>query len=125
MEKIMLVDDAAFMRMMIKNALTKSGYSNFVEAQDGAEAVKKYEEEKPDLVIMDITMPNMDGLELLKTIRADGAMSALPVLMVTAEAKKENIIAAAQAGASGYVVKPFTAATLEEKLNKIFEKLGM
>ena len=79
--------------------------------------------------VMDLLSPtgtcNMDGLELLKTIRADGAMSALPVLMVTAEAKKENIIAAAQAGASGYVVKPFTAATLEEKLNKIFEKLGM
>ena len=73
--------------------------------------------------VMDLLSPT--GLELLKTIRADGAMSALPVLMVTAEAKKENIIAAAQAGASGYVVKPFTAATLEEKLNKIFEKLGM
>ncbi|MEG9524103.1 MAG: response regulator, partial [Pantoea piersonii] len=78
-----------------------------------------------DFVISDWNMPNMDGLQLLQTIRADGTLGQLPVLMVTAEAKKENIIAAAQAGASGYVVKPFTAATLEEKLGKIFEKLGM
>ncbi|HFL8875341.1 TPA: chemotaxis response regulator CheY [Escherichia coli] len=91
----------------------------------GVDALNKLQAGGYGFVISDWNMPNMDGLELLKTIRADGAMSALPVLMVTAEAKKENIIAAAQAGASGYVVKPFTAATLEEKLNKIFEKLGM
>ncbi|MGL4684829.1 MAG: response regulator, partial [Hafnia alvei] len=78
-----------------------------------------------DFVVSDWNMPNMDGLQLLQAIRADGSLGTLPVLMVTAEAKKENIIAAAQAGASGYVVKPFTAATLEEKLNKIFEKLGI
>ncbi len=77
-----------------------------------------------DFVVSDWNMPNLDGLEMLKAIRADPNLSSLPVLMVTAEAKKENIIAAAQAGANGYVVKPFTAATLEEKLNKIFEKLG-
>ena len=77
-----------------------------------------------EFVVSDWNMPNLDGLEMLKQIRADDALKSLPVLMVTAEAKKENIIAAAQAGANGYVVKPFTAATLEEKLNKIFEKLG-
>ena len=77
-----------------------------------------------EFVVSDWNMPNLDGLEMLKQIRADEAMKALPVLMVTAEAKKENIVAAAQAGANGYIVKPFTAATLEEKLNKIFEKLG-
>ena len=125
MAKILIVDDAAFMRKVIRDTLTKNGYSDIYEAVDGKDAVEKYFEIQPNLVLMDITMPNMDGLELLETIRADGGMSALPVLMVTAEAKKENIIAAAQAGASGYVVKPFTAATLEEKLNKIFEKLGM
>ncbi|HCN6793067.1 TPA: chemotaxis response regulator CheY, partial [Escherichia coli] len=99
--------------------------NNVEEAEDGVDALNKLQAGGYGFVISDWNMPNMDGLELLKTIRADGAMSALPVLMVTAEAKKENIIAAAQAGASGYVVKPFTAATLEEKLNKIFEKLGM
>ena len=95
------------------------------EAEDGVDALNKLQAGGFGFVISDWNMPNMDGLDLLKTIRGDGAMAALPVLMVTAEAKKENIIAAAQAGASGYVVKPFTAATLEEKLNKIFEKLGM
>ena len=121
--KILVVDDSSTMRRIIKNTLQKIGFEDCDEAEDGADALKKMP--GVELLITDWNMPNMDGLELLKTIRADGAMSALPVLMVTAEAKKENIIAAAQAGASGYVVKPFTAATLEEKLNKIFEKLGM
>jgi two-component system chemotaxis response regulator CheY len=94
------------------------------EAEDGVMALAKLRAEQFDFVVSDWNMPNMDGLTMLQNIRADPALAKLPVLMVTAEAKKENIIAAAQAGANGYVVKPFTAATLDEKLNKIFEKLG-
>ena len=123
--RVLVVDDFATMRRIVKNILRQLGFNNVVEADDGTTAWEVLNKDKIDFIVSDWNMPNMDGLELLKTIRADGAMSALPVLMVTAEAKKENIIAAAQAGASGYVVKPFTAATLEEKLNKIFEKLGM
>ncbi len=108
-----------------RNLLKELGFNNVEEAEDGADALNKLRAGGFDFVVSDWNMPNMDGLELLQTIRADSALAAMPVLMVTAEAKKENIIAAAQAGASGYVVKPFTAATLEEKLNKIFEKLGM
>ena len=105
MAKIMLVDDAAFMRMMVKNALTKSGYDNFVEAQDGAEAVKKYEEEKPDMVIMDITMPNMDGLEALKAIRAkDGSAN---VVMCSAMGQESMVMDAVRSGAKDFIVKPF------------------
>ena len=123
--KFLVVDDFSTMRRIVRNLLKELGFTNVDEAEDGQVALQKLNSLPFDFVVTDWNMPNMDGLELLKTIRADGAMSALPVLMVTAEAKKENIIAAAQAGASGYVVKPFTAATLEEKLNKIFEKLGM
>ncbi len=134
--KFLVVDDFSTMRRIVRNLLKELGFNNVEEAkelgfnnveeaEDGLDALNKLQAGGYGFVISDWNMPNMDGLELLKTIRADGAMSALPVLMVTAEAKKENIIAAAQAGASGYVVKPFTAATLEEKLNKIFEKLGM
>ena len=121
--KFLVVDDFSTMRRIVRNLLKELGFNNVEEAEDGVDALNKLQAGGYGFVISDWNMPNMDGLELLKTIRADGAMSALPVL--TAEAKKENIIAAAQAGASGYVVKPFTAATLEEKLNKIFEKLGM
>ena len=120
--KFLVVDDFSTMRRIVRNLLKELGFNNVEEAEDGVDALNKLQAGGYGFVISDWNMPNM---ELLKTIRADGAMSALPVLMVTAEAKKENIIAAAQAGASGYVVKPFTAATLEEKLNKIFEKLGM
>ncbi|KOC87618.1 chemotaxis response regulator CheY [Winslowiella iniecta] len=123
--RFLVVDDFNTMRRIVRNLLKELGFSNVEEAEDGADALNKLRAGEFDFVISDWNMPNIDGLELLKTIRADAAMAALPVLMVTAEAKKENIIAAAQAGASGYVVKPFTAATLEEKLNKIFEKLGM
>ncbi|MFU0893292.1 chemotaxis response regulator CheY [Kluyvera sichuanensis] len=122
--KFLVVDDFSTMRRIVRNLLKELGFNN-VEAEDGVDAMNKLQTGGFGFVISDWNMPNMDGLELLKTIRANGAMAAMPVLMVTAEAKKENIIAAAQAGASGYVVKPFTAATLEEKLNKIFEKLGM
>ena len=100
------------------------GFKNVEEAEDGQDALTKLRASTFDFVISDWNMPNLDGLQLLSEMRKDDALKAIPVLMVTAEAKKENIIAAAQAGANGYVVKPFTAATLEEKLNKIFEKLG-
>ncbi|ASY77721.1 MULTISPECIES: chemotaxis response regulator CheY [Pectobacterium] len=123
--RFLVVDDFSTMRRIVRNLLKELGFNNVEEAEDGADALNKLRSSTFDFVISDWNMPNMDGLELLQTIRADGALSSLPVLMVTAEAKKENIIAAAQAGASGYVVKPFTAATLEEKLSKIFEKLGM
>lgn len=122
--KILVVDDFPTMRRIIKNLLKDLGFENVDEAEDGVMGLEKLRNNNFELVVSDWNMPNMDGLVMLKTIRADPELSKLPVLMVTAEAKKENIIAAAQAGASGYVVKPFTAAVLEEKLNKIFEKLG-
>ncbi|MDN5842604.1 MAG: chemotaxis response regulator CheY [Alcaligenaceae bacterium] len=121
--KILIVDDFPTMRRIIKNLLKDLGFENVDEAEDGVMALEKLHNGGFEFVVSDWNMPNMDGLDLLKAIRADAALARLPVLMVTAEAKKENIIAAAQAGANGYVVKPFTAATLEEKLNKIFEKL--
>lgn len=123
--RFLVVDDFNTMRRIVRNLLKELGFNNVEEAEDGVDALAKLRTGGFDFVISDWNMPNMDGLQLLQTIRADDAMGKLPVLMVTAEAKKENIIAAAQAGASGYVVKPFTAATLEEKLGKIFEKLGM
>ncbi|KGM29150.1 chemotaxis protein CheY [Photorhabdus luminescens] len=123
--KFLVVDDFSTMRRIVRNLLKELGFNNVEEAQDGAEALAKIRSSHFDFIISDWNMPNMDGLELLKVIREDAQLAKIPVLMVTAEAKKENIIAAAQAGASGYVVKPFTAATLEEKLNKIFEKLGL
>ncbi|WP_158784808.1 chemotaxis response regulator CheY [Pantoea sp. BAV 3049] len=123
--RFLVVDDFNTMRRIVRNLLKELGFNNVEEAEDGVDALTKLRAGDFDFVISDWNMPNMDGLELLQTIRADGTLGKLPVLMVTAEAKKENIIAAAQAGASGYVVKPFTAATLEEKLGKIFEKLGM
>jgi two-component system chemotaxis response regulator CheY len=123
--RFLVVDDFNTMRRIVRNLLKELGFNNVEEAEDGVDALSQLKAGGFDFVISDWNMPNMDGLQLLQTIRADAAMSSLPVLMVTAEAKKENIIAAAQAGASGYVVKPFTAATLEEKLGKIFEKLGM
>ncbi|URQ60869.1 chemotaxis response regulator CheY [Pantoea alhagi] len=122
--RFLVVDDFATMRRIVRNLLKDLGYHNVEEAEDGNDAMGKLQLSPFDFVISDWNMPNMDGLELLNEIRKDERLKAIPVLMVTAEAKKENIIAAAQAGASGYVVKPFTAAILEEKLTKIFEKLG-
>ena len=122
--RFLVVDDFATMRRIVRNLLKDLGYHNVEESEDGSDALAKLQAAPVDFVISDWNMPNMDGLQLLNEIRKDERFSTLPVLMVTAEAKKENIIAAAQAGASGYVVKPFTAATLEEKLSKIFEKLG-
>jgi two-component system chemotaxis response regulator CheY len=122
--RFLVVDDFSTMRRIVRNLLKELGYTNVEEAEDGVEGLAKLRGGQFDFVVSDWNMPNMDGLEMLKQIRADAALSKLPVLMVTAEAKKENIIAAAQAGANGYVVKPFTAATLDEKLSKIFEKLN-
>ncbi|MDF3835606.1 chemotaxis response regulator CheY [Cupriavidus basilensis] len=122
--KILVVDDFPTMRRIIRNLLKELGFANVEEAEDGAAGLDKVKDGSFQFVVSDWNMPNMDGLSMLQAIRADGALAKLPVLMVTAEAKKENIIAAAQAGANGYVVKPFTAATLDEKITKIFEKLA-
>lgn len=122
--KILVVDDFPTMRRIVRNLLKELGFSNVDEAEDGAAGLARLRGGGFEFVISDWNMPNLDGLEMLKQIRGDAALSHLPVLMVTAESKKENIIAAAQAGASGYVVKPFTAATLDEKLQKIFEKMA-
>lgn len=121
--KFLVVDDFSTMRRIVRNLLKELGYTNVDEAEDGAMALSKLRAGGFDFVVSDWNMPNMDGLTMLQQIRQDPSLKHLPVLMVTAEAKKENIIAAAQAGASGYVVKPFTAATLDEKLTKIFEKM--
>ncbi|MDY7548748.1 chemotaxis response regulator CheY [Glaciimonas sp. Gout2] len=121
--KILVVDDFPTMRRIIRNLLKELDFINVDEAEDGVAALEKLKAGNFGLVVSDWNMPNMDGLIMLKVIRADPLLAKLPVLMVTAEAKRENIIAAAQAGASGYVVKPFTAATLEEKITKIFEKI--
>jgi two-component system, chemotaxis family, chemotaxis protein CheY len=122
--KILVVDDFPTMRRIVRNLLKELGYSNVDEAEDGMAGLARLRSGKYDFVISDWNMPNMDGLAMLKEIRGDATLTHLPVLMVTAESKKENIIAAAQAGASGYVVKPFTAVTLDEKLNKILEKMA-
>ncbi len=122
--KFLVVDDFSTMRRIVRNLLKELGYTNAEEAEDGAVALQKLKGGGFDFVISDWNMPNMDGLQLLQAVRADEALKHLPVLMITAEAKKENIIAAAQSGASGYIVKPFTAGTLNDKLVKIFEKLA-
>ena len=123
--RILVVDDFPTTRRIVRSLLKELGFTNVEEAEDGQDALNKLKQGGFEFVVSDWNMPNLDGLEMLKQIRGDDSLKDLPVLMVTAEAKKENIIAAAQAGANGYVVKPFTAATLDEKLNKIFEKLGM
>ena len=120
--KFLVVDDFSTMRRIVRNLLKELGFTNVDEAEDGVVALSKLKGGGYDFVVTDWNMPNMDGLTLLQTIRADPTLKPLPVLMITAEAKKENIIAAAQAGANGYIVKPFTAATLNEKMIKIFEK---
>jgi two-component system chemotaxis response regulator CheY len=121
--KILIVDDFSTMRRIVRNLLKEIGYANADEAEDGAAALAKLKGGSFDFVVSDINMPNMNGFELLSQIKADGTLKHLPVLMVTAEAKKEDIVTAAQAGAAGYIVKPFTKATLEEKVNKIIEKM--
>ena len=122
--KILVVDDFPTMRRIIRNLLKELEFVNVDEAEDGAIGLEKLKGGNYGFVVSDWNMPNMDGLAMLQAIRADPILARVPVLMVTAEAKKENIIAAAQSGANGYVVKPFTAITLEEKITKIFEKIA-
>jgi two-component system, chemotaxis family, chemotaxis protein CheY len=117
--KILLVDDFATMRKVIKNLLKQGGYNNIVEAEDGVAALKILKSEKVDFIISDWNMPNMTGLELLKEVRADSDLSGLPFLMVTAEGLKDNVVVAVKAGVSNYIVKPFTAEVLNEKIEKI------
>lgn len=122
--KILVVDDFSTMRRIIKNLLKDLGFTNIQEADDGSTALPMLQQGDFDFVVTDWNMPGMQGIDLLRAVRADDKLKHIPVLMVTAEAKKEQIIAAAQAGVNGYVIKPFTAATLKEKLAKIFERLG-
>ena len=122
--KILVVDDFSTMRRIIKNLLKDLGFTNIQEADDGSTALPMLQQGDFDFVITDWNMPGMQGIDLLRAIRANANLKHIPVLMVTAEAKKEQIVAAAQAGVNGYVIKPFTAATLKEKLAKIFERLG-
>ncbi len=122
--KILIVDDFSTMRRIIKNLLRDLGYNNTAEADDGNTALPMLKKGGFDFLITDWNMPGMDGLTLLKNVRAEEDLKDLPVLMVTAESKREQIIEAAQAGVNGYIVKPFTAATLKEKIDKIFERIG-
>ncbi len=121
--KILVVDDFSTMRRIIKNLLRDLGFNNTQEADDGLTALPKLQAGDFDFLVTDWNMPGMQGIDLLKAVRADAKLSKLPVLMVTAEAKKEQIVEAAQAGVNGYIVKPFTAATLKEKIDKIFERI--
>lgn len=121
--KILIVDDFSTMRRIIKNLLRDLGFVNTVEADDGQTALPKLQAGGIDFLVTDWNMPGMSGLELLKAVRADANLAGLPVLMVTAEAKREQIVEAAQSGVNGYVIKPFTAATLQEKIDKIFERV--
>ena len=123
--KFLVVDDFSTMRRIVRNLLKELGFTNVEEAEDGAVALTKLREGGFEFVVSDWNMPNMDGLTLLQTVRADAELKTLPFLMITAEAKKENIAAAVQAGASSCIVKPFTAATLQDKLDKIFGKMGI
>ena len=122
--KFLIVDDFSTMRRIVRNLLKEIGYQNADEAEDGSVALQKLKAGSFDFVVSDLNMPNMNGFELLRNIRADDKLKTLPVLLVTAEAKKEDIVTAAQIGASGYIVKPFTKATLEEKVQKILQKLA-
>jgi two-component system chemotaxis response regulator CheY len=121
--KILIVDDFSTMRRIVKNLLGDLGFANTVEADDGRTAWPLLQSGSFDLVITDWNMPGVSGIDLLRSIRSDQALKLLPVLMVTAEAQREQIIDAAKAGVSGYIIKPFTAVTLKEKLDKIFQRL--
>lgn len=121
--KILVVDDFSTMRRIIKNLLRDLGFTNTQEADDGNTALPMLQAGNFDFLVTDWNMPGMQGIDLLKAVRADSKLKSIPVLMVTAESKREQIIEAAQAGVNGYIVKPFTAATLDEKLQKIFERI--
>lgn len=121
--KILIVDDFSTMRRIIKNLLRDLGFNNTQEADDGNTALPMLQSGSFDFLVTDWNMPGMTGIDLLKAVRADAKLASLPVLLVTAEAKKDQIIEAAQAGVNGYIVKPFTAITLKEKIEKIFERL--
>ena len=121
--KILVVDDFSTMRRIIKNLLRELGFNNIDEADDGQTALPKLQAGSFDFLVTDWNMPGMTGIDLLKAVRADPALANMPVLLVTAEAKREQIVEAAQAGVNGYVIKPFTAQTLAEKIEKIFERV--
>lgn len=121
--KILIVDDFSTMRRIIKNLLRDLGFNNTAEADDGTTALPMLQNGNYDLLITDWNMPGMQGIDLLKHVRADAKLASLPVMMVTAEQKRDQIVEAAQAGVNGYIVKPFTAQTLKEKLEKIFERI--
>jgi two-component system, chemotaxis family, chemotaxis protein CheY len=121
--KILIVDDFATMRKVIRNLLKQSGYENVTEAEDGVAAMNVLKSAKIDFVISDWNMPNMTGIELLRTVRSDNELRALPFLMVTAESLKENVVEAVKAGVNNYIVKPFTAEVLGEKIEKILENI--
>ncbi len=121
--KILIVDDFSTMRRIIKNLLRDLGFNNTAEADDGNTGLPMLQSGNFDFLVTDWNMPGMPGIDLLKAVRADEKLSSLPVLMVTAESKREQIVAAAEAGVNGYIVKPFTAATLKEKIDKIFERI--
>ncbi len=122
-KNFLIVDDFSTMRRIVRNLLKELGFNNIDEAEDGADALKKIRNGGVDFVISDWNMPKIDGLQLLKNIRSDAKLNKIPLLMITAEAKKENILTAAQAGANGYIVKPFSADILDDKLTKIFSKM--
>ncbi|MBI5344529.1 MAG: chemotaxis response regulator CheY [Deltaproteobacteria bacterium] len=122
--KILVVDDFSTMRRIIRNILREIGYTNVDEADDGSTALEKLKGGKFDFVVTDWNMPIMPGIELLKAIRLDPALKATPVLMVTAEAQKENVLLAVQAGVDNYIVKPFTAAALKEKIDLVLDKVS-
>jgi len=122
--KFLIVDDFSTMRRIVRGLLKEIGYANAEEAEDGTVALNMLKAAKYDFVVSDINMPNMNGFDFLKAVRADESLKHIPVLMVTAEARKEDIVLAAQTGASGYIVKPFTKATLEEKVQKIVQKIA-
>jgi len=122
--KVLVVDDFSTMRRIVKNLLRDLGFTNIQEADDGSTALPMLQGGDFDFVVTDWNMPGMQGIDLLKAIRADANLAHIPVLLITAEAKKEQIVMAAQAGVNGYIVKPFTAGTLKTKLDKIFERLG-
>jgi len=122
--KILIVDDFSTMRRIVKNALHDLGYTNMTEADDGATALPLLKEGDFEFVVTDWNMPGMTGIDLLKAIRADAKLKSIPVLMVTAEAQRDQIVEAAKSGVNGYIIKPFTAATLKEKIDKIFERIA-